>query len=129
MELELLSINLVIQFETMHSKDERWEDLYLFAKQLANRDPDFVHIEKQLSEKTTDHLLVADVLKHLKQVHYAIKRKNGLIKLGFGGLLLVIGFIITVINFRSNESFTFVMYGFTSAGLLLLFWGLYDIFG
>lgn len=111
------------------SNDEQWEKLYLLAKRLVERDPYFPEIEKQLLEQCPNKELVDEVLKQVKTVHYAQKRKNGLVKIGFGSLLLLVGFALTVMNFYSNESFSGVMYGFTSAGLLLLFWGLYDMFG
>ena len=107
--------------------DEEWEDLYLHAKSLVDRHLGFPEIEKELLQKTNDEVLVADIIKQIKQVHYSVKRKNGLIKLGIASVFLVVGFLITCINFHSNQSFTIVMYSFTSIGLFLLFWGLYEI--
>ena len=113
----------------MHANDDQWEDLYRLAKQLVERDPHFPEIEKHLLEQCANKELVDEVLKQIKAVYYARRRKNGLVKMGFGSILLLVGFALTVMNFYSNESFGAVMYGFTSAGLLLLFWGLYDMFG
>ena len=113
----------------MQLKDEQWESLYLFAKQLAENHASFSEIEKQLFLKTNDPLIVSDIIKQLKQIHYALKRKNGTIKLGIASVFLVAGFLITCVNFHSNQSFTIVMYSFTSIGLFLLFWGLYEIIG
>ena len=109
--------------------DEEWEDLYLHAKNLVDRHISFPEIEKELLQKTNDEVLVADIIKQIKQVYYAVKRKNGLIKLGIASVFLVVGFLITCVNFHSNQSFTIVMYSFTSIGLFLLFWGLYEIIG
>ena len=61
----------------MKEKDEQWEELYLFAKGLVNNGFPFAEIEEALLKKTSDALLVQDVLKHAKTLHYAIKRKNG----------------------------------------------------
>lgn len=109
--------------------DEQWESLYLFAKNLVDNHVSFPEVEKQLSQKTTDKELIADIIKQIKHVHYAVKRKNGSIKLGIASVFLLAGFFITFINYHSNQSFTIVMYSFTSIGLFILFWGLYEIIG
>jgi hypothetical protein len=113
----------------MQPIDEEWENLYLHAKSLVDKNISFQEIEKDLLEKTNDQVLVAEIIKQIKQVYYAVKRKNGLIKLGVASVFLVVGFLITCVNFHSNQSFTIVMYSFTSIGLFLLFWGLYEIIG
>ncbi len=110
-------------------KDDHWENLYVFAKHLADANKSFVEIEKQLKSKTDDSIMVAEMLTQIKKVRHAVKTKNGLVKLAFGAMFLLLGFIITVFNFHANQSFTMVMYSFTTIGLLLLFWGLYDIIG
>ena len=113
----------------MSSKEEASESLYLLAREMAERDPDFRHILEHLVEKCGNQALASEIVDQVRSVYYAKKRKSGLSKMGIACVLLVVGFVVTVINFHSNESFTLVMYGFTSAGLLLLFWGLYDMFG
>jgi hypothetical protein len=113
----------------MPLKDEHSDELYLFAKQMAERDPDFNFIKECVFEKCRNRELANEIVDQVRMVFYAKKRKSGLPKLGIGCILLVVGFVLTVINYHSNESFAFVMYGFTSFGLILLFWGLYDIFG
>jgi hypothetical protein len=113
----------------MQLKEDHWESLYVFAKNLAENNVSFPEIEEQLSYKTTDAALVTEITNQVKKVHYAVKRKNGLIKLGFGVLFLVAGFLITCINFHANQSFTIVMYSSSSIGLTLIFWGLYEIVG
>ncbi len=113
----------------MNLKDDHWEELYLFAKDLADHKHSFEEIEKQLSKKTDDSLVKAEIIKQIKKVQYAVQRKNGLTKIGFGAVFLVVGFLITCVNFHSNQSFTIVMYSTSSIGLLFIFWGLYDIIG
>jgi len=111
------------------NNDEEWEKLYVFAKHLADTNKSFEDIENQLKQKTEDEANIADIIKRLKKLRHAVKTKNGLTKLGIGALFLVVGFLITCINFHNNQSFTFVMYGFTSIGLVLMLWGLYEIIG
>lgn len=113
----------------MKLKDDHWEELYMFAKDLADRKTSFEEIEKKLSAKTDDSLVIAEIVKQIKKVQFAVHRKNGLTKIGFGAIFLVVGFLITCINFHSNQSFTIVMYSTSTIGLALIFWGLYEIIG
>lgn len=113
----------------MKLKDDHWDELYVFAKELADSKVDFEEIEKQLLIKTNDSFIVTEIIKQLKKVQYAIRHKHGLTKIGFGGFFLIVGFLITCINFHTNQSFTIVMYSTSTIGLVLIFWGLYDIIG
>ena len=113
----------------MELKDDQWEYLYVFAKTLDDKHVSFSKIEKQLTNKTDDTILIAEIMKQIKKVHYAVKRKQGFVKLGFGAIFLLAGFFITVLNFHSNQSFTIVMYSSSMVGLMLVFWGLYEIIG
>ena len=110
-------------------KDDQWENLYVCAKHLADANKSFEEIEKQLKCKTDDAMMIAEMLTQIKKVRQAVKTKNGIVKLGFGTSFLLLGFIITVFNFHSNQSFTMVMYSFTTIGFIFLFWGLYDVIG
>ena len=113
----------------MQLNEDHWERLYVFAKNLANNNIALDEIKNQLLQQSSDEALITEIIHQLKKVHYAVKRKNGLIKIGFGALFLLAGFFITCINFHSNQSFTVVMYSSTSLGLLLIFFGLYDVIG
>lgn len=113
----------------MQLKDDNWENLYVHAKKLAEKRVSYTEIEKQLSDKDGDTVIAAEIVKQLRQTRYAVQRKSGLQKIAFGSLFLILGFLITCINFHSNQSFTIVMYSFTTIGLGLVFWGLYDIVG
>ncbi len=113
----------------MQFKEDNWESLYIQAKKLAEERVSFSEIEQKLSEKENDSVLISEIIKQLRKTQHAIQMKNGLRKIVFGALFLIIGFLITCINFHSNQSFTIVMYSFTTIGLCLIFWALYDIFG
>ena len=110
-------------------KDDEWESLYIYAKGLADAHKSFDEIETKLKQRSDDSLLIAEMLTQIKKVQHAVKAKNGRTKIGFGALFLFSGFLITFINYQANESFTIVMYSFTTIGLVLMFWGLYDIIG
>lgn len=113
----------------MRYNDYNWENLYAYAKKLADNRVSYNEIEKQLSEKESDPMLVGEIISQLRKTRYAVQRKSGLQKIAFGSLFLILGFLITCVNFHANQSFTIVMYSFTTVGLCLVFWGLYDIVG
>ena len=113
----------------MKLTDDQQEELYLFAKGLADKGSSYEDIEKLLLQRTDDELVIASIIARIKKIRHAVASKNGLAKIGFGALMLVIGFLITCINFHNNESFSVVMYSTSLMGLLLIFWGLYDIVG
>ena len=109
--------------------DEKYSEFYLRAKQLFEANKNFTYIRKQLliygaEEPTTD-----EIITQLKKIHYANKRKRGSLIVLTGAILLLIGFIMTISNFYANASIAYVMYGFTTVGLLVIFMGVYDCFG
>ena len=68
----------------MELKDDQWDSLYVFAKTLEDKHVNFSEIEKQLTTKTDDAFLIKEIMTQIKKVHYAVKRKQGFVKLGFG---------------------------------------------
>lgn len=100
-----------------------------YAKTEFGVNGSFEELEKKLLQKTNDQELISEIIKELKREIHSRKLKNGSVKLGVGAVLLIIGFLITCVNFHSNTSFSFIMYSFTTLGLILMFWGLYDIIG
>lgn len=114
----------------MHTgKGEIWKELVELAEQSYARNYDFEKITDVLLTKYNDEAMVYAVVKKLKSDHYAKHRKEGLVILGIGLVLILAGFLITCFNFHTNRSFTFAMYGLTSLGLIVVFVGLYKIVG
>jgi len=109
--------------------DEKYSEFYLRAKHLFELNKSFEYIREQLVIFGADEPTTNEILGQLKKIHYANKRKRGSLIILTGSILLLIGFIMTISNFYANSSFAFVMYGFTSLGLLVIFIGLYDCFG
>lgn len=61
---------------------------------------------------------------------YLKKRRARGFTLGIiGSILLVVGFVLTVIFFHSDISIHYVMYGLTSLGAILLMAGMVDVIG
>lgn len=108
---------------------ELYNDLFLLAKTLLVRGTEMDKLEKHLLQKTDDLVLVTVVIKEAKNEHYANMRKEGFRLIAVGAVLVFLGFLITFLNFNSNRSFTLAMYGFTSIGAVVVFWGLYKIIG
>ncbi|MBK7665941.1 MAG: hypothetical protein IPJ32_00520 [Sphingobacteriaceae bacterium] len=106
-----------------------WDELVELANEFYARQYDFEKITEILLEKHNDEAMVYAVVKKVKSDHYAKHRKEGLVILGIGLVVILAGFLITCFNFHSNKSFTMAMYGLTSLGLVIVFVGLYKIVG
>lgn len=106
-----------------------FDELLAQAKDLHQRLDDFDKVKQQLSNSSDNHELIDAVLKQFKKEYYEQKRKEGLAKISLGAIVILAGFLITCFNFHANQSFTFAMYGLTSIGICIVFWGLYKIIG
>jgi len=114
----------------MHSdKGEIWKELVELAEESYARNYDFEKITEVLLQKHNDEAMVYAVVKKVKSNHYEKHRKEGLIILGVGLILILMGFLITCFNFHSNKSFSFALYSLTSVGVGIVFFGLYKIVG
>lgn len=109
--------------------DEKYSEFYQRAKHMHEVNKSFIQIREKLVELGADELTTDEIVGQLKKIHYANKRKRGSLIVLTGSILLLVGFIMTISNFYANASFAYVMYGFTSVGLLVIFIGLYDCFG
>ena len=105
------------------------EVLYQLAKDLVVQKMTFDEIRQQLLLKTQDEILVDEIISQLKSEKQNEQTKTGKVKIMIGALCLLAGFLFTVINFHNNQSFSFIMYGSSCIGFMMLFWGLYDIVG
>lgn len=109
--------------------NEQYEELIDFVRNLHNQLNDFDKLAPALAEKSSDLELNEKVIKYFKTEYYAHQRKDGMTKIGLGSLIILAGFCITCFNFHSNESFNFAMYGLTSIGICVVFWGFNKIIG
>ncbi len=107
---------------------EELNKLYQLAKTLQGVYKTDETLQAYLAQQSYDATIVSEVVLKLKKERLELKNKHGIMKLALGGSLLGLSVVITCINFHANEPFEFVMYGFTSVGSVLLFWGLYDVF-
>lgn len=104
------------------------ELLYAYAKQLTVEGKNVEEIKLLLSAKTESVSLLEEVLKRLKKEKQALALKSGKAKIGIAIALLVSGFVVSVIQYQLNHSFSIFLYSFTILGSIVLFWGAYDIF-
>jgi len=107
---------------------EELNKLYQLAKSLLGVHKSLEAIELHLNHQSADPKLISEVIERIKKERLETKNKQGIIKIMVGGFFLVSSFVITCVNFHSNQPFVEVMYGFTSLGAVLVFWGLYDVF-
>jgi len=114
--------------ENIQSQD-KYEELLEYVRDLHQRLNDFDKLAPALAEKSADLEINEKVLRYFKTEYYAHQRKNGMSKIGLGALVILAGFCITCFNFHANESVNFAMYGLTSIGICIVFWGFYKIIG
>jgi len=99
------------------------------AKLLLVQRRGFDEIAEMLTNDGLPPTEVKEIVSKLRADYYAEKRKIGTKTILLGSVFLFIGFVATCACFHSNLPISWVMYGFTSLGLLIIFKGLYDIFG
>ncbi len=111
-----------------HKGMKIWEHLMQKANENYANGKNYDEISKILLTQHNDEAMIFAIMKKLKAEHYAVRLKEGKKLLTIGSFLMFAGFFITCINFHSNQSINFAMYGLTSLGLIFAFAGLYKIF-
>lgn len=109
--------------------NEEYEKFYEQARSTQHQfKGDYERLRESLIQKGADVLMAGEIIAQLKKINYAKARTTGTQILLFGCLLLLIGFIVTCACYHLDMPINAVMYGFTSAGLLVMFIGIYYIF-
>lgn len=85
-------------------------------------------IRQLLKNEGADEVLVTEALCKLKLILYKKKKNKAVVIMIVGAVILLMGFVMTVLLFHSNHSFDLFLYGFTSIGILLLGYGVYEVF-
>lgn len=113
----------------MQDNNEDYEKFYEHARSIQHQfKGDYDHLREFLIQKGADALTAGEIVGQLKKINYAKARTTGTQILLFGCLLLLIGFVVTCACYHFDMPIHAVMYGFTSAGLLVMFIGIYYIF-
>ena len=110
-------------------KEDVYNAYYERARELLEQQLSFELIHEKLLKEGAEPLTTSEIVSQLKKLYYARKRKRGSQIILFGSLFLLIGFICTCAFFHSGMPIHWVLYGFTTLGLIIIFIGLYDIFG
>lgn len=105
------------------------EDLVKAAEHWHEKGKSPQFIREKLREMNADESLCEMAYNEFKKILNLKRRKRGIVFLGAGSAFLIIGFLLTAFLFHNNESFQWVMYVVTSAGIGLLFWGIVDVLG
>ncbi len=108
---------------------ENWEKLFQTADEAYQRGVSYAEIENLLLEQVNDEALVYAVVKKIKAEHQKERAKSGKLFIGIACLLILAGFLVSCMNFYTNQSFVWAMYGLTTVGIALLLWGLFKIIG
>lgn len=108
---------------------EQYEELFVLAIQLLEKGEQTDTIKEQLSRSCNDIVLITVVIKEAKNAYHASLRKQGFRLVLIGCITGLSGFLVTFINFNTSRSIDFAMYGLTSLGISIVFWGLVKIIG
>ncbi len=112
----------------MEENDELYQDYYEQAVSLQHQYRDYDELLAILIKKGCNERSANEIISELKKINYLIQRQTGFKIIFAGCIILLVGFILTCVCFHFNTSFHAIMYSFTSAGLLILFVGLFYIF-
>jgi len=85
-------------------------------------------IQKTLSSKYEDEYHVINLMKEVKKLRSAQKTSSGLVFVFIGAVLLLLSCVLTLTGTYSQGSFGMVLFGFTTIGVSIVFWGLVKIF-
>jgi hypothetical protein len=105
------------------------EDYLSQAHQLIEEGNEFDSVRQHLEASGADALTVDTIIRQIKSLSYLKRRKRGVILGLIGSIMLIVGFILTVIFYHSGVSIHYVMYGMTSIGVILLIAGLVEVIG
>jgi len=98
--------------------------LEVWVKQgLSNKE-----IEEKLLFNGYDSRFIIELLKESSKMRNSRKTAKGLSLILIGALLCLVSCILTLSHAFTGNDYTFVLYGLTSAGILVVFAGLMFIF-
>jgi len=86
-------------------------------------------VRRTLGASGVDSETIEIIIHQLRSQQFLKRRKRGFLLGAIGSVMLLVGFILTVIFFHAGISFQYVMYGMTSIGVLLLIAGMVEVVG
>jgi hypothetical protein len=85
-------------------------------------------IRSKLIEQGADDQTIEVLFSQLEKQRHGHRRVKGVNLVFLGGAVLVIGFLLTYLFYDSGETMHYIMYSFTTLGILILGWGIVLIF-
>ncbi len=85
-------------------------------------------IENLLLEKGHDERFVKELVTETIKLRQTKRRAQGLTFILVGAVICLLSCILTITSSFSTESFPYVLYGFTSLGIVVVFFGLMRVF-
>jgi hypothetical protein len=82
-----------------------------------------------LHKNGADEATITSLVDKIRKERYAMRRKRGVKLLLLGAVMLLTGFVLTLVFVYNNTSIDYVMYGMTTAGIAVLLWGVVDVLG
>jgi hypothetical protein len=105
------------------------EDLMSAAGKMIDEGLETDKIRHRLAGSGADENTIETIIHQLKAQIYLRRRKRGFLFGLAGTILLVVGFLLTVLFYHSGISIHYVMYGMTSVGVILVLVGMIDVLG
>ncbi|MFN8712774.1 MAG: hypothetical protein ACK5Z2_07965 [Bacteroidota bacterium] len=110
---------------THETENQYWQDVLTLLKEGENNSAIIAHLHKIGADEAT----ITELVDKIRKERYAMRRKRGVKLLLIGAVMLLSGFILTLIFVYNNKSIDYVMYGMTTAGIAVLLWGVVDVLG
>jgi hypothetical protein len=85
-------------------------------------------IEADLVEKGHDVKFVKELVQQTSKLRYARMRAHGLTMILIGGVICFLSFLLTITSTFTSSSFSYVLYGLTSVGIIVVFAGFTKVF-
>jgi hypothetical protein len=104
-------------------------DFLHLASSLQKEGYNMEQITLHLREKGANDNLLQEAIQHLKQLHILRKRSSGFVCCGIGVALLIVGCILTILQYTNGGDIKWVMYGLTTLGVVFTMKGLVDLLG
>ncbi len=107
--------------------DHSVDQYYTRALQLHKEGYPVKTIHQLLQKEGLKEELLVEAMCRIKLLVYKKRKTRGVQLMVAGGVLLIAGFVMTVLMFHQNVNFDMIMYGFTSVGTILLGYGAYEM--
>lgn len=107
--------------------DHSVDQYYSRALQLHKEGYPVKSIHNMLQKEGLKEDVLIEAMCRIKLLVYKKRKSRGVQLMVGGGVLLITGFVMTVLMFHQNVNFDMIMYGFTSIGTLLLGYGAYEV--